>query len=369
MNDNFELPIKALKERLDSIEKNDELIDFLFEITETLWPFEEYKEGHSRRYKIRDKSLKNEILIPTIETIFETNDLRENFLDKFENKLDSLYSFEYKILLETIIRNLGERKIKRYFQDDYRKLFDIILALKNDPIDGFWESEFVGCIGESLSSEYLRRLGEAIENRDLNTFFDLHFISFFDFLDRQDSISIIKKYNMIEFLIIEFSKMNNSKRNAIIDSEFGLMMRGKFLAYTKPFLIERIRKIVKEQNYDKISALIHLQLHNYLDKDEREDLFVEYNYTLSLHLKQGDHLANHLRYTDDNAKLALFGWAKELDTYADQLEELIQLFEGKELEIVDAQTHYISLRGDQETLEKAAEKGLIYKDKTYIYYP
>lgn len=115
---NFKLCIKALQERLDSIEKNDELIDFLFEIRETLWPFEEYKEGYSRRYKIRDKSLKNEILILTIETIFETNDLRENFLDKFENKLHSWYSFEYKILLETIIRNLGERKMKRYFQDD-----------------------------------------------------------------------------------------------------------------------------------------------------------------------------------------------------------------------------------------------------------
>jgi hypothetical protein len=33
---NFKLCIKALQERLDSIEKNDELIDFLFEIRETL---------------------------------------------------------------------------------------------------------------------------------------------------------------------------------------------------------------------------------------------------------------------------------------------------------------------------------------------
>ncbi|TXT66224.1 MAG: hypothetical protein BAJALOKI3v1_40034 [Promethearchaeota archaeon] len=156
-----------------------------------------------------------------------------------------------------------------------RKLFDIILALNNDPIDGFWESEFVGCIGESLSSEYLRRLGLAIVNRDLDTIFDLHSISFIDFLDTQDSISLIKKYSMIKFLINELSKMNKGKRNAIIDSEFGLMMRGKFGAYTEPFLVERIRKIVKEQDYDKTSALIHLQLQNYLDKDEREDLFVE----------------------------------------------------------------------------------------------
>lgn len=87
--------------------------------------------------------------------------------------------------------------------------------------------------------------------------------------------------------------MNKSKRNAIIESEFGLMRRGKFVPHKKPFLVERIRKIIKEQDYDKISALIHLQLHNYLDKDEREDLFVKYKYTykytLSLHLKQGDH--------------------------------------------------------------------------------
>ncbi|TXT66223.1 MAG: hypothetical protein BAJALOKI3v1_40033 [Promethearchaeota archaeon] len=52
-----------------------------------------------------------------------------------------------------------------------------------------------------------------------------------------------------------------------------------------------------------------------------------------------------------------------MDTYADKLEELVQLFEGKELEIVDAQTHYISLRRDQEPLEMTVEKDLINKDK------
>lgn len=102
--------------------------------------------------------------------------MRDKFLDKFKAKLESRYSFEYKILLEIIIKNLDEEKIKKYFRGAYGKLFNIILELREDPIDTFWESEFVGHIGEALSSEYLKKLGETIKSKNLDKFLDLHLV-------------------------------------------------------------------------------------------------------------------------------------------------------------------------------------------------
>lgn len=86
-----------------------------------------------------------------------------------------------------------------------------------------------------------------------------------------------------------------------------------------------------------------------------------YEYSLWIHWKQDDDLANYLESYKNDAKKALLGWAQSFRDNARRIRELVNMFEGKSLTVPMADTHGITLGGDIETLEKAVKKKLISK--------
>ena len=188
-------------------------------------------------------------------------------------------------------------------------------------------------------------------------------------LDEHDAISLIVEWDLVNFLIKEFAKMGSRvKRNKLIDYGLGLGFSKNFYNYTKDYITEKVRKYVKKRDFNEISALIHLHLVDFLNQEEIDSLFVDYYYSLDIHQKQGDELAWHLEHQKGDTVKALFSWADELESNAEMLERLVEIFKGKNLKVIDAQVHHISLDGDNETLEQAVKEKLLSKDKVYINY-
>ncbi|KXA92763.1 hypothetical protein AKJ64_02290 [candidate division MSBL1 archaeon SCGC-AAA259E17] len=83
----------------------------------------------------------------------------------------------------------------------------------------------------------------------------------------------------------------------------------------------------------------------------------EKEYTLRLHWKQGSDFADELKKADTVPE-ALRSWAERFERNAEHCRELADEFDGEDVE-ADATVHHIGFYGDEEVLEKAAEKGLL----------
>lgn len=364
---NFE----KLKENLVSNNLNGEIIKVLFEILESEEIFKEYKEDDVLLFKVKDEKFESEILIPTIMKILKNDYTREKFLDEIERRLSDSNKDEEMILLEILIKNINENQFKYLFQGVYERIFNILLktnAKDSNLYNGFWSWKFEDYIGEVLSSIYKKRLIESIRSGDLKEFLYLSEFSNFNILNEKDAISLIEDYNMIEFLIDGFSRLEKKDRDCILIPEFGLQMTKKFFNYIKEHVGERVRKILIRKDYDEISLLLHLHLHDFLENNEIDNLYLDYNYIIYVHSKQANYLSEHLEKYNGDAKKALLSWANEFEDYSDIIEKLIKIFEGKELIVLDVQGPYILLDGDGETLEKAVAEKLIEKDEIPIFY-
>jgi len=81
-------------------------------------------------------------------------------------------------------------------------------------------------------------------------------------------------------------------------------------------------------------------------------------YELYLHYKQGDDLANFIKQTKTSQE-ALLAWAAFMESNAQTIKRLVEIFEGKKLFIEQADTHFIQIDGDKECLKKAVKEKLL----------
>lgn len=361
------------KGKLDKGKLNEEIIYELFTLFDSEDIFETYEpEKFFKYYRLTDKDFQDNYFFPFLKKVLKNDHLRRVFLKEIEKRTMDRETISEFIILEIFLRSINDKEFKVLFNGVFENFFDILLKLdkKNGDFDlNFWMWEYRDHIGESLSPFLKKRIISSIKKQDIDELICLNHFSDFHLLDEQDAVSLIVEWDLIDFLIIEFAKMGRrEERNKLIDYEFGLNYSKKFFNYTKDYITNRLRKYVKKRDYDEISALIHLHLLDFLNQEEIKPLFVDYDYTLFIHWKQGDDLARHIEYQEGNAVNALFSWANELESNAQMLERLVDLFKGKDLKVINAQVNHISLGGDNETLERATKEKLVSKDEIDIYY-
>ncbi len=85
-----------------------------------------------------------------------------------------------------------------------------------------------------------------------------------------------------------------------------------------------------------------------------------YEYSLWVHWKQGDDLAQYLSQLNNDAKKALLAWSQSFRDSAKKVRAIAKMFQGKKLKIC-ADTHGIYLSGDIDTLEEAVKRKLLNK--------
>lgn len=362
--------INEFRTRINEV--NEKAINDLFTLFENEDIFETYSERYNNYFRLIDKNFQNNILLPFIKKVLKNDKMKQVFLEELEQRIkDKNYIGEF-VILEILLKSINENEFRVLFKGCSKKFFEILLDLdkKNGDFDfDFWMWEYQECIGESLSHIFKEKIISTIKTQNIGELIDLMYFSRTNLLNKLDAVSLIIDYNLIDFIIKEFVKLGSrEKRNKLIDYEFGLNFSEKFENYTNDYIIKRVRKYVKRRDYDEISTLIHLHLLDFLDQEEIKSLFVDYDYTLFIHWKQGDDLARHLEDQKGDAVKALLSWADELESNAEMLERLVDMFKGKKLEVIDAQVHHISLGGDEETLEKAVKEKLLSKDEIDIYY-
>jgi hypothetical protein len=83
-------------------------------------------------------------------------------------------------------------------------------------------------------------------------------------------------------------------------------------------------------------------------------------YSLWVHWKQGDDLAQYLNQHNNDTKKALLAWAQSFRESAKKVRAIAKMFQGKRLNVC-ADTHRIYLIGDIDTLEEAVKRKLLDK--------
>ncbi len=320
------------------------------------------------RLRITDEGLKNNIIMPLIKKTM-TNDLKYKklFFDEIErHEVEST-------LFEIILSNLDETEFKSYFGDSLQRFFNILHKIVNSRYDtDFWYDLFLKPIGKSISPFLRQKILKIIEKKEIVELITLyHAYNYFEPLNEQDAIFLFKETNLVEFLFTNFANENSVDNNPDLKDifyEFGLHFSKEIDNWIKPYITKNLRSIITKRDYKLNRALVHLDFIRFLDEEERKALFIDYDYTLFVHWKQGDDLAYHIEDQKGDAVKALLSWANELEGSAKLLERLVNMFKGKNLEVIDAQVHHISLGGDMETLELAVKENLLSKDKIDIYY-
>lgn len=85
-----------------------------------------------------------------------------------------------------------------------------------------------------------------------------------------------------------------------------------------------------------------------------------FDYELWLHWKQGDEFHELLKKNKNNVANALLDWADEFEERAQHCLKLAERIKGYDIH-ADANTHHISLYGDEKVLDRLAKEGLIEK--------
>jgi len=83
-------------------------------------------------------------------------------------------------------------------------------------------------------------------------------------------------------------------------------------------------------------------------------------FDLHVYYKQGSDFSDFL--SDDVSK-SLTDWAADLEAKASKLKQLAELFKGKNIECVVADTNLISFDGDLDVLKEAVQKNLLTEDE------
>ena len=106
-----------------------------------------------------------------------------------------------------------------------------------------------------------------------------------------------------------------------------------------------------------------------LDRDAERERMLEFfkdireddEYILHIHGKQGDDLAMLLGLYSHDAKMAFSSWAEDLKGYAKWINNLLDMFEEKELTVTHAEGNIIALEGYKEALENAVRQKMLLK--------
>jgi len=212
------------------------------------------------------------------------------------------------------------------------------------------------------------RILKAIRKDNFTKFLFYHYNGLFLFMKKDDIIQIFSdpELRIIKYIVKKLANMSDLQvlPNIYLQDfhENGLYFSQRILNYVSNHIKAQVENIAKRKNPDEISVLKYLNLLRFLEEDLKDSL--KFDYTLRIYMKQGDDLAWFLGKNEGEAKEAILDWAYNFKWQASRIRKLVNMFENKELEI-HAESQYIFLVGDIETLEKAVDKNLVQKEERY----